>query len=144
MLEAIMASGAVAGVFPPVKLGGKLLIDGATTSEVPVDATIALGADFVIAVNVEPKVFQDKFRHGMDILFQSDTIRSHVLTRLKLKQADFVLSPRVENFSWAAFSKGEQCIQEGEKAARKILPRLKSAIATKRRAHLFKKLFLIK
>ncbi len=144
MAEAIMASSSVPAIFPPVQLRERLLIDGGTISEVPVDAAHRLGADFVIAVNVESKIFYDNFRHGMDILFQSDEIRSHELVRLKLERADFVIYPGVENISWAAFSKGLECIREGEKAARKVLPRLKSAIAKKRRIHTLKKLFFIK
>ena len=141
IIQAVMASSCVPAVFPPVKLGGRLLIDGAMTSEVPVEATRKFGADFVIAVNVEERIFQDKFRHGMDILFQSDEIKSHELVRLKLKAADFVIRPAVEKISWAAFSKGAHCIWEGEKAARSILASLRSAIAKKKKFHIFKKLF---
>ncbi|GAG84485.1 unnamed protein product, partial [marine sediment metagenome] len=57
--------------------------------------------------------------------------------------ADFVIQPGVENISWAAFSKGEECIREGEKAARRALAGLKSAIAKKRRIHILKKLFFM-
>jgi hypothetical protein len=67
----------------------------------------------------------------MDILFQSDEIRSYELVRLKLALADFVITPAVEDVSWAAFSQGERCIHEGEKAA---------VLAKKRRKHIFKKL----
>jgi len=144
MAEAIMASSSVPGVFPPVEIKGKLLVDGAMTSEVPVEAARKFGADFVIAVNAESKIFHSKFRHGMDILFQSDEIRSHELIRLKLKMADFVIQPWIENISWAAFSKGEQCIREGEKATLGALNRLKSAIAKKKRIHILKKLFFLK
>ena len=52
MVEAVMASSSVPAVFPPVQLGGKLLIDGGTTSEVPVEAVQKLGVDFVIAINI--------------------------------------------------------------------------------------------
>ncbi|MBU3934186.1 MAG: patatin-like phospholipase family protein [Candidatus Omnitrophica bacterium] len=141
MAEAVMASGSVPAVFPPVQSGERLLIDGGITSEVPVEAARRLGADFVVAVNVESKIFYNNFRHGMDILFQSDEIRSHELVRLKLKLADFVIQPGVGNISWAAFSKGEECIREGEKAARAALAGLKSAIAKKRRTYILKKLF---
>jgi len=144
MSEAIMASGAVPAVLPPVKLEGRLLIDGGIISEVPVEAARELGADFIIAVNVESRIFYDNFRHGMDILFQSDEIRSHELIRLKLKLADFVISPEVGAISWAAFSKGQECIQKGEEATRKAIASLKRAIARKRRMHLFKKLFFVK
>ncbi len=144
MSEAVMASSAVPAVFPPVELEGRLLIDGGTTSEIPVEATRRLGADFVIAINVESRIFYDKFDHGMDILFQSDEIRSHELVRLELALADFTITPGVENISWASFSKGEECIQEGEKAADKAKSSLKSAIAKKRRGHILKKLFFLK
>jgi len=144
MLEAIMASSAVAAVFPPVQIGQRLLIDGAITSEIPVEAALSLGADFVIAVNVESRIFHDEFKHGMEILFQSDEIRSHELVRLKLKQADFVIHPLVDDISWAAFSQGAKCIQEGEQATLDALTQLKRALAKKRRMHTLKKLFFMK
>jgi NTE family protein len=141
MAEAIIASSAVPGVFPPTKLQGRILVDGGITSEIPIEATDKLGVDFIIAVNVESKIFFDKFQHGMDILFQSDEIRSHELVRLKLKLADFVITPEVENISWAAFSQSQSCVQAGEKAARKVVAELKLALAKKRRMHFWKKLF---
>ena len=144
MAEAIMASSSVPAVFPPIQLGKRLLIDGGITSEVPVEACRKFGADFIIAVNVESQIFQDRFRHGMDILFQSDEIRSHELVRLKLKLADFTITSQVQDISWAAFSKGEQCIQEGEKAAEQSLSSLKSVIAKKRTIYNLKKLFFLR
>lgn len=144
MAKAIMASSSIPAVFPPVELKERLLVDGGITSEVPVEASHKMGADLVIAVNVESKIFHDKFSHGMDILFQSDEIRSHELVRLKLKLADFVIQPEVENISWAAFSKARECIQKGEEAARRALDSLKSIIAKKRRAYILKRLLFIK
>jgi NTE family protein len=144
MAEAIMASSSVPAVFPPIQLGERLLIDGGITSEIPVEACRKFGADFIIAVNVQSQIFQDNFRHGMDILFQSDEIRSHELVRLKLKLADFAITPQVQNISWAAFSKAEQCIQEGEKAAEQSLSSLESVIAKKRTTYNLKKLFFLR
>jgi len=144
MVDAVMASSSVAAVFPPVKLGERLLVDGGITGEVPTEAAHSLGADFIIVVNVEQKIFYDKFRHGMDILFQADEIRSHELIRLKLKMADFTIQPQVGDISWAAFSQGLRCIQEGEKAAEQAVDKLKSALIRKRRTHNLKKFFLIR
>ncbi|MFC1631484.1 patatin-like phospholipase family protein [Candidatus Omnitrophota bacterium] len=141
MVESIMASSSVPAVFPPVEIGKRLLVDGAMTSEVPVEAVRSLGLDFVIAVNVESKIFYEKFRNGMDILFQSDEIRSHELIRLKLAFADFVINPWLEDISWAAFSKGQTCIQQGEQAARQSIKKLKQALVKKRRMFFFKKIF---
>lgn len=137
--EAIMASSSVPAVFPPVQLGERLLVDGCVTSEVPIEAAQKLGADFIITSNVQSRIYHDIFRHGMDILFQSDEIRSHELVRLKLKMADFVIRPQVEDISWAAFSKAKECIAAGEKAARQVLPRLKLSLQKKKRYSVFKR-----
>jgi len=50
--EAMSASYALPGVFPPVQIGGRWLMDGAVVNPVPVSAARACGARLVIAVNL--------------------------------------------------------------------------------------------
>lgn len=52
LVEALGASYALPGVFDPVKLGGRWLMDGALVNPVPVTACRAMGADLVICVNL--------------------------------------------------------------------------------------------
>ena len=52
LINAMGASFALPGVFPPVKHGNKLLVDGALVNPVPVSACQALGANMIIAVNL--------------------------------------------------------------------------------------------
>ncbi len=49
---AIRASYALPGIFEPVRVGDRWLFDGALVNPIPVTVCRALGADFVIAVNV--------------------------------------------------------------------------------------------
>lgn len=49
---ALMASTAIPGLFKPVKLGNKLLVDGGVLNNVPFDVCKKMGADFVIGVDV--------------------------------------------------------------------------------------------
>jgi NTE family protein len=49
---AIRASYALPGIFEPVRIGDRYLFDGALVNPVPVTVCRALGADFVIAVNI--------------------------------------------------------------------------------------------
>ena len=60
---AIRASYALPGIFPPVHIGGRWLVDGALVNPVPVSAARALGARVVIAVNMEG----DRFGRGATI-----------------------------------------------------------------------------
>ena len=60
---AMRASYALPGVFPPVRLGGRWLVDGALVNPVPVTAARAFGARVVIAVNLDA----DRFARGATI-----------------------------------------------------------------------------
>jgi NTE family protein len=57
LAEAVRASYALPGIFPPVLIGGRWLVDGALVNPVPVSAARALGARLVIAVNVNSDLF---------------------------------------------------------------------------------------
>jgi NTE family protein len=60
---ALRASYALPGIFAPVQLGGRWLVDGALVNPVPVSAARALGARVVIAVNMDA----DRFGRGATI-----------------------------------------------------------------------------
>ena len=60
LVEAIRASYALPGIFSPVMIGDRWLVDGALVNPVPVSAARALGAEIVIAVNLNA----DNFGHG--------------------------------------------------------------------------------
>ena len=55
--EALRASYSLPGIFPPVLIGGRWLVDGALVNPVPVSAARALGARLVIAVNLNADLF---------------------------------------------------------------------------------------
>ncbi len=52
LVDAMCASYALPGIFKPVKIGGRWLIDGALVNPVPVSVCRAMGANIVIAVNL--------------------------------------------------------------------------------------------
>src|SRR4029077_12027437 len=66
MVEAMRASYALPGIFAPVLVGDRWLVDGALVNPVPVSAARALGAEIVIAANL-----------SSDIFTHSTTIYSH-------------------------------------------------------------------
>ncbi len=66
LLEALRASYALPGIFGPVRVGGRWLVDGALVNPVPVSAARALDARIVIAVNL-----------NADLLGRGSTIASH-------------------------------------------------------------------
>ncbi|WP_439409573.1 patatin-like phospholipase family protein [Bradyrhizobium sp. DASA03076] len=57
LVEAMRASYALPGIFAPVMVGDRWLVDGALVNPVPVSAARALGAEIVIAVNLSTDIF---------------------------------------------------------------------------------------
>ena len=56
LVDALRASYALPGIFPPVWLGGRWLVDGALVNPVPVSTARVLGARLVIAVNLNSDI----------------------------------------------------------------------------------------
>lgn len=54
VLEAVRASISIPGIFTPTRRQGRVLVDGGLVNPVPVSAARALGADFIIAVDIRP------------------------------------------------------------------------------------------
>jgi NTE family protein len=57
LVQALQASYALPGIFDPVRLGGRLLFDGALVNPIPVTTTRALSAELVLAVNLNNDMF---------------------------------------------------------------------------------------
>ena len=57
LVNALKASFALPGIFRPVQINGRWLIDGALVNPIPVSVCRALGARIVIAVNLSNDVF---------------------------------------------------------------------------------------
>jgi NTE family protein len=67
MVDAMRASYALPGIFQPVSVGDRWLVDGALVNPVPVSAARAFGAEIVIAANLSSDVFAHSttiFAHG--------------------------------------------------------------------------------
>ena len=59
LMDAVRASLALPGLFTPAEIDGQWLVDGALVNPVPVSLCRVLGADFVIAVNLNGELFRN-------------------------------------------------------------------------------------
>ncbi|MCH6587979.1 MAG: patatin-like phospholipase family protein [Proteobacteria bacterium] len=67
LIEAIRTSFSLPGVFPPVRMNGRWMVDGALVNPVPVSICQALGAQMVIAVNVNADIIGKSRRGDQDV-----------------------------------------------------------------------------
>ncbi|MDL2289176.1 patatin-like phospholipase family protein [Clostridia bacterium OttesenSCG-928-F22] len=123
--DAVRASMSIPGVFVPVEMDDKMLVDGGVLERVPVGVTRELGADFVVGVDVgyvgeerrPPKGTFEMFQYTLDIM-------GWEAAKQKAAQADYIIVPQVQKVSSMSFGKAKFFIDEGREAALAALPEI--------------------
>ncbi|HEY3278045.1 MAG TPA: patatin-like phospholipase family protein [Syntrophorhabdaceae bacterium] len=128
LAKAIRASSAIPGIFVPVTFGKRLLVDGGVTDNVPCDIAKNKGADIVIAVNLSKDVKDYNLGSCIDMIGQSASIMMHESNKIKLRHADVIIEPDARGVSMFDFTQKKAMMEEGIKAAKKALPRIKELI----------------
>ncbi len=123
---AIRASSAIPGVFPPVQLDNYLLVDGSASESVPAGRVREIGADRVLAVDVtrDIKIFKEP-QNILEILLRTEDITSFHLSKIRLREADMVIHPKVKEYSWVDFDRADVIIAAGEIAALENIEEIK-------------------
>ncbi len=114
LAQAVCASMAVPGLFVPVEVDGRMLVDGGIVENVPVSALEDMGAGIIVAVDLNGV---KKYPHPadvMDVISNAIDIGMDLRTREQLKKADIVLSLDLSKYSrtgntenaWPLFMEG--------------------------------------
>jgi NTE family protein len=127
---ALRASCAYPGMFVPVEIEGRVLVDGFLAAAVPVDAARALGADLVIAVFLE-SAGNRKPNSIVDVIGLSFAILQRHADLEWRAAADVIIEPVVRDFLWDDFDKTSELIAAGETAARAAVPKIRAVLAAK-------------
>ena len=100
LIKAVRASMSIPSLFSPIGFQKKLLVDGGLVAPVPVLATKNLGANTVIAVNLDHKNnIQDphkSYRFTNNVLLRTVRILRHHLADISSKDANIVIAPKID------------------------------------------------
>lgn len=128
LAEAMRASMSVPGVIDPLRLGGRMLVDGGLTNNLPVDVARAMGAEVVIAVNVgTPLLGAEGLGSILGVAQQMINIltEQNVQASLaSLRPGDVLVTPKLDGFSASDFDNLQQPVPMGEAAARAVQDQL--------------------
>lgn len=126
LADAVRASCAYPGVFLPVKINGRLLVDGMLAHSLPSQPVREMGADRVIAVNLKCSWgTTDGPRHIFDVIGQCFSIAQNMNCAASRSCADLVIEPDVTGFRYDAFEQSVALVKIGEAAAREALPQIR-------------------
>jgi NTE family protein len=126
--KAVRASSAIPGVFPPVDHQGKMLVDGGVIDNIPVSAAREKGADIVIAVDISENVINFNITNLLDVMLQSITIMGAENAKIKKKEADILIAPKIGDVGMLDFTQKKRCMLAGIEATQKMMPELKAKI----------------
>ncbi len=130
--RAIQASSAVPELRRPVVIDDKLFVDGGIEANLPVKQAREMGADLVIAIDVDEK-FDAKPQSFRKILSVGHRVINMILSKIdeeQVKAADLVLQPDVNGIHLLSSktSDGRKAIKAGEVAAELALPEIRNRI----------------
>lgn len=116
--RAITASGALPSLFSPVVVENSLYIDGGVVNNYPLDEVKAMGAEFIIGVDVQDTLrTKENLKTAIEVLSQINNYRTISNMVPKRKNTDLYINPNIDGFSVVSFKQGKQIIEVGEKAA---------------------------
>jgi NTE family protein len=121
--SAIQASAAVPGINVPVAYKHGHLIDGGITSLVPVRFARAMGADFVIAVDIYCLGPRADGLGSPTVIHRVMQTQSCLVAEPEMAEADVLVAPAIDVSRMSAKDEQERAIQAGYEAARAALER---------------------
>jgi NTE family protein len=127
LARAVRASCSVPGFVVPVEMDGRMLGDGGISNNVPASVAKAMGADYIIAVDL----FQPYIRRwlgplGVGLAAIETMVRQ---SGGGLYAADCLITPNLSGVSYLRFPSDRDLIELGAEAAREALPKLRADLA---------------
>jgi NTE family protein len=130
LIDPVRASCAYPGMFLPVNINGRLLIDGLLAHAVPTLPLREMGADKVLGVYLSAHwVNLNGPRHVFDVIGQCFSIAQQKMCGIWESAADLILTPDVRGFSYDGFERASELIAAGEAVTRAAMPKIKAWIA---------------
>lgn len=131
LVEPVRASCAYPGMFLPVHIRGRWLVDGMLAHAVPTRPLVEMGSKRVLAVHLRGRWSNGgPPRHLFDVIGQCFSIAQEMSASHWKNAADMIIEPDVNGFEYDSFEQTPALIEAGERATRNALPELKKWIET--------------
>jgi NTE family protein len=128
--KVVCASCSWPGVFNPVRIDGRLLVDGGIKNSVPTRIAKFIDPGYMVAVDVGFCVKEGKIDNIFEMLLQSFQIMGEELNRYQARISDVMIKVDLgHDIDQAAFDKSREAIAKGEKAAEEKVGQIKRMLS---------------
>ena len=142
--EGAMASASIPGVFPPMRVGPYMLVDGGVVNPVPSNVLVEMGCDIVIGVKLtrasrtQAKTRTDRIPRLLDIFTSTFELMQSKITTETAAASTLLIEPtftEASGFGLRQFPEGRKFIPIGEAAVDAAMPRLATSLPWLRGKH---------
>lgn len=121
LASAVMASTCIPGIFIPIERDEKLLVDGGIVENVPISPLKEMGAEFIIAVDLNAKHSYKKPENIIEVLLNSFHFTLMTSSKLQTQKADLIITPDLSSFNRVDIDQAEDLIKVGYETTKEIL-----------------------
>lgn len=119
--RAIQATTAIPGVFVPIEWGEDLLVDGGLVENLPISSLREMGAEYIIAVDLNAKHQFRRPGNSLEVLMNSFHITLSNASRLEGNKADLLICPELGAYSYLDLEAHKELMEAGYQAAQAAL-----------------------
>lgn len=99
LITAVMASSCIPGIFIPIENDGRMLVDGVLVENVPVSPLETMGADFIVAADVNALRLYKKPDDIIEVVMNAMDIAVDSLSIPKSDNVDLLIRPELSSYS---------------------------------------------
>lgn len=121
VIDAVMASTCIPGIFNPIKREDQLLVDGGIVENVPISTVKGLGADYIVGVDLNAKHKYDKPDNILEVITNSFHLLMKQSVSLQTEEADLLIKPDLTDFSRSDMNQIGELIDKGYEDAISVL-----------------------
>ncbi len=126
LAPAVRASAAVPGLFSPVEIEGRLLVDGGTVDNFPVEQVKLMGAEYIIGVNLsKTQASGRRPTNPFDVFMDMVNIMQARSAVADSSECNCYIRPEVSAYSSWSFGDADKMLAAGTEAAEAVVPQLR-------------------
>ncbi len=111
---ALLATGALPGIFPPVEYKNYKLVDGGPTEKLPTLIARYIGAEEILAVDVGQGLSRkSEFKTAIEVILRTEDVVSNHVHMRNVNFSDVFLKPPLYDYKWYEFHRYEELFAVG-------------------------------